>query len=458
MERTDKRIVSDEMGDVAIPANALYGAQTYRAVLNFPISDRRFGREFIRALGLTKKAAAIANARTGALDPAICAAITKAADEVIDGRHDSQFVVDVFQTGSGTSTNMNTNELIAQLATNASGLTVHPQDHVNRSQSSNDVVPTALHVSTAMALQQQLLPAMHRLKEVLFDKSKKFGDIVKIGRTHLQDAVPIRLGDEFSAYARQVELAVERLYMSREGLFELAIGGTAVGNGLNAPRGFGSIVAGLLANWAGLPFREAVNHFEAQASRDATSFVSAALRNYALALIKICNDLRLLASGPRCGIGEIMLPAVQPGSSMMPGKVNPVIIESLLMVCAQVIGHDASIAYCCSAGQLELNATIPLMAANVVDQIKLLSSATTNFAEHCVAGIEPDRERIAELVERSLSVATALTPHIGHEKAAAIVREAAASRKTIREVAAGVNGLSTDVLRELLDPLRMTRQ
>lgn len=455
MEKMNERIEHDEMGEMPVPAEALYGAQTQRAVLNFPISQMRFGREFILAIGLVKKASAIANGRLGALDLPLAQAIERAADEVIDGRHDAQFVVDVFQTGSGTSTNMNANEVIARIAANASGRPVHPNDHVNRSQSSNDVIPTAIHVSAAITLQRQLIPAMHRLRESFLEKSRRFADIVKIGRTHLQDAVPVRLGDEFSAYARQVELAVERVYTSRDGLWELAIGGTAVGNGLNAPSGFGGVVTGLVANWTGLPFRVATNHFEAQSSRDAAGFVSSALRNYAVALIKIGNDLRLLASGPRCGIGELQLPAVQPGSSMMPGKVNPVIIESLLMACAQVIGHDSSIAHCCSAGQLQLNTMLPLIAVNLLDEIKLLAASTNNLVDRCIHGLEANRDRIADLVEKSLSIATALTPHIGHEQAAALVREAAASGKSIREVLTDFKGFSEESLAELLDPHRL---
>jgi len=455
MDNKNYRVEHDEMGEMAVPSDALIGAQTQRAVLNFPISERRFGREFILALGLVKKAAAIANGRLGTIESPVARAIEKAADEVIDGRHDVHFVVDVYQTGSGTSTNMNANEVIAHLASESTGLKIHPNDHVNRSQSSNDVIPTVIHVSAAVTLQRQLIPAMHRLREALLEKARRFNETVKVGRTHLQDAVPMRLGDEFGAWARQVELSTERVYTSRDGLWELAIGGTAVGSGLNAPAGFGAVVTGLIANWTGLPFRETHNHFEAQSSRDAAVFVSAALRNYAIALIKIGNDLRLLASGPRCGIGELRLPAVQPGSSMMPGKVNPVIIESLLMTCAQVIGHDCAIAHCGAAGQLQLNATLPLIAVNLIDEIKLLTASTSNFIDRCVNGLETSRDRIAELVEKSLSIAAALTPHIGHEQAAALVREAAATGKTVREVLTDFEGFSADTLSELLDVRRL---
>jgi fumarate hydratase, class II len=450
-----ERIEHDEMGEIQVPATALYGAQTQRAVENFPISGMRLGREFVRALGLLKKAAAVTNSRLGVLDPALAGAIESAAEEVVQGRHDAQFVVDVFQTGSGTSTNMNANEVIARLATALCQREIHPNDHVNRSQSSNDVIPSALHIAAAEMLHRQLLPAMNGLEQALRAKAVEFADVVKIGRTHLQDALPLHLGDEFGAYARQLEMATGRVSSAGEGLFELALGGTAVGTGTNAPKGFGRAAAELIATWTALPFREAVNHFEAQSARDAVMMLAGALKAYAVALYKIGNDLRLLASGPRCGIGELTLPAVQPGSSIMPGKVNPVIIESTLMVCAQVVGYEAAITWCCAGGQLELNAMLPLIAFDVLEAIRLLSSASRNLADRCIKGVTANLETIAGLVDRSYALVTALTPVIGHAAAAAIAREAQASGATVREVAERVSGLPAERLDELLDLRRL---
>ena len=344
------------MGEVRVPANALFGPQTQRAVENFPISRLRFPRFFIRALGLIKAAAARVNGRLGQLPPELSAAVEKAAEEVAGGRYDDQFVVDIFQTGSGTSTNMNANEVIGRLAQ------AHPNDHVNRGQSSNDVIPSAIHVSAALLANEKLLPAMEGLAGALRGKAGEFKDAVKIGRTHLQDAVPMLLGQEFSGYAAQVESCAGRVRRALEGLYELPLGGTAVGTGLNAIPGFAAATIGEIASRTGLPFREARNHFEAQAAKDAVSFLSGALKTYAVALTKIANDIRWLASGPRCGLGELKLPETQPGSSIMPGKVNPVIAESVLMVCAQVIGYDASITWCCAAGNFELNVMMPVMA------------------------------------------------------------------------------------------------
>ena len=434
------------MGEMRVPAEALYGAQTARAIENFPISGKRFPRAFIRALGLIKSAAAEVNGRMGYLPAERAAAIRAAAEQVVEGRHDSQFPIDIYQTGSGTSTNMNANEVIGRLAG------AHPNDHVNRGQSSNDVIPTAMHIAAAETMTARLLPAMRQLGGSLARKAAEFHDIVKIGRTHLQDAVPIRMGQEFSAWARQVEAAGERIEAALPGIYELPLGGTAVGTGLNAPPGFAAETIAAIARRTGLPFAEARNHFEAQGARDAVCFLSGALRGYAVALTKIANDIRWLGSGPRCGLGELKLPAVQPGSSIMPGKVNPVIAESLLMVCAQVIGYDAAIAWCAAAGNLELNVMMPLMAYDLLDGIELLAAGSRNFAGKLVDGLEADRARAEGFVEQSLAMGTALAPEIGYEKAAALVKEAYTQGRTIREVARDKSGIPEDRLQKLLDP------
>ncbi len=440
------RIERDTMGEVRVPAEALYGAQTQRAYENFPVSGLRFPRVFIRALALIKSAAAKGNARLGELPADRAAAIEHAAEEVASGRHDEQFVLDIFQTGSGTSTNMNANEVIAHLAG------AHPNDHVNRGQSSNDVIPTAIHLSAALLIREQLLPAIGNLQAALAGKAEQFHDVIKIGRTHLQDAVPIRLGQEFSGYARQMELFAGRMETALEGIYELPLGGTAVGTGLNAPPGFASAVIAELAGRTGLPLREASNHFEAQASKDAVCFLSGALKTGAVALTKIANDIRWLASGPRCGIGELQLPAIQPGSSIMPGKVNPVIAESLLMVCAQVVGYDATIAWCGAAGNFELNVMMPVMAYDLLQSISLLAASIANFERRCIQGLEADRSRAAQFVEQSLAMCTVLTPRIGYEKAAEIAKEAYRTGKTVRDVARQKSGLPDTELDALLDP------
>jgi fumarate hydratase class II len=450
------RIEHDTMGDVRVPASALYGAQTQRAVENFPISRLRFQRPFLRALGLIKSAAARTNARLGGLPVPLADAIRRASDEIAEGLHDGHFVVDVFQTGSGTSTNMNANEVIAGRASQIlKGEHVHPNDHVNLSQSSNDVFPTAMHLAAAERVHHVLLPALDRLHAAWAEKSQVFWDVLKIGRTHLQDAVPIRLGQEFGGYARQVELSRQRVHTALDGVYELPLGGTAVGSGLNAPSGFATGTIAILADATGLPLREAENHFEAQASRDAVAFLSAALKNCALSLTKIANDVRWLGSGPRCGLGELRLPEVQPGSSIMPGKVNPVIAESLLMVCAQVIGHDATISWCCAAGNFELNTMMPLMAYDLLESIELLAAASNNFAGKCIAGLEANREQLEQIMEQSLALVTALTPEIGYDKAAAIAKHSASSGKTIREIAEKESGLPPERLAALLDPQTM---
>ncbi len=429
------------MGEMRVPESALWGAQTQRAVENFPISGTRFPRAFVRALGLIKAAAAKVNGEP---------AIQKAAEEVADGKHDDQFVIDIFQTGSGTSTNMNANEVIGHLAK------AHPNDQVNRGQSSNDVIPSAMHIAAAMQTHDELLPAMEGLVRSLTAKAHEFADVVKIGRTHLQDAVPMLLGQEFSGYAAQVQKCHERVRAALEGIYELALGGTAIGTGLNAIPGFAAATIKELSDRTGLPFREASNHFEAQAAKDAVCFLSGALKTYAVALTKIANDIRWLGSGPRCGIGELKVPETQPGSSIMPGKVNPVIAESLVMVCAQVIGYDATITTCCAAGNFELNVMMPVMAYDLLESIHLLAAASRNFDERCIRGLEADRERAEGFVEQSLAMCTVLAPVIGYEKAAAIAKEAYHTGRTVREVARERSGLDEAKLDELLDPKTQT--
>jgi fumarate hydratase, class II len=446
------RIERDTMGEMRVPADALYGAETQRAVENFPISGLRFPRAFLRALGLIKAAAAGANHQLGQVPDDLADAIERAAQEVAEGRHDAEFPIDIFQTGSGTSTNMNANEVIATLASRALGRAVHSNDHVNRSQSSNDVIPAAIHVAAAELVRRELLPAMAALAESLATKAAEFHDVLKIGRTHLQDAVPMRLGQEFSGYARQVEASLERVRSALDWIYELPLGGTAIGTGLNAPPGFARKAIEELSKRTGLPFREAQNHFEAQAAKDAVSFLSGALKTYAVALTKIVNDLRWLGSGPRCGLGELRLPAVQPGSSIMPGKVNPVIAESVLMVCAQVIGYDSAITWCCASGNFELNVMMPVMAYDLLSQIELLAAATRNFKEKLVDGLEADRARAAAFIEQSLAMVTALAVEIGYDKAAALAKAAYRSGRTIREVARDESGLPEARLNELLDP------
>lgn len=431
------RTERDTMGEMRVPAHALYGPQTQRAVENFPISGLRLPRAFLRALGLIKACAARVNGFP---------AIERAALEVSEGAYDAEFVVDVFQTGSGTSTNMNANEVIGRLAG------AHPNDEVNACQSSNDVIPSAMHVAAAETVHTRLLPAMQSLETALQEKARAFSCVIKIGRTHLQDAVPMRLGQEFSGWAAQVRAARERVEAALPGIYELPLGGTAVGTGLNAKPGFAAAVIALLSERTGLPFREARNHFEAQAARDAAVFLSAALRNYAVALTKIANDIRWLGSGPRCGIGELKLPETQPGSSIMPGKVNPVIAESMLMVCAQVVGYDATIAWCGAAGNFELNTMMPVMAYDLLQSIELLAAASRNFETRLIRGLEADRARTASLVEQSLAMVTVLAPLIGYEKAAAIAKEAYRSGRTVREVALEQSGIPENELEQLLNP------
>jgi fumarate hydratase class II len=452
----------DAMGEVAVPEEALYGAQTARAVENFPISGTGIGREMIRALGLIKKAAAQLNRDFGRLDAELCDAISAAAEEVIQGDLDEHFPVDTFQTGSGTSSNMNANEVIANRAIQRLGgavgsrSPVHPNDHVNMGQSSNDVFPTAIHVAALSEIRSGLIPSLDRLHLQLRDKARRFDDIVKIGRTHLQDATPIRLGQEFSGFAAQVEHGIQHLGSVSDGLRELPIGGTAVGTGINTHPDFGRRMIKQLSRMTGMDFVEAENRFEAQSARDAAVRTSGALKSIAVSLMKIADHIRWLGSGPRLGLGELRLPAVQPGSSIMPGKVNPVIAESLIQAAAQVVANDAAIAVGGLLGHFQLNAMQPLIARNLLEQIQLLTNGATIFTDRLITGLEPDRERIASLVEESLSLATALAPHVGYERAAEIAKRASVEGKRVREIARQERLLPDDELDRILDPRRQT--
>ena len=455
------RVESDSMGEVRVPSAAYYGAQTQRAIENFPISGLCFGRRSIRALGLLKKACAEVHLERKSLPQDIGAAIVQAAREVAEGVHDGQFPVDVFQTGSGTSTNMNANEVIANRAAEILGVPrgkkrVHPNDHVNKGQSSNDVMPSVLNIASLEAIERDLLPALEGLRGALKQKEKAFDPIVKIGRTHLADAVPIRLGQEFSGYAQQVAAGISRIEGTRARLAELALGGTAVGTGLNAEPGFAEAVIARVVKETGLPFRSAPNRFEALAARDAAVETSGALKTVAVSLIKIANDIRWLGSGPRCGIGEIKLPDLQPGSSIMPGKVNPVMCEMLIMVCAQVIGNDAAITVGGLSGNFELNVMIPLITHNLLQSIDLLARSTAAFTERCVTGLEADAVRCREMVERSLAMCTALVPKIGYDAAAGIAKEAYRTGRTVREVVREKRLMTDEELDRLLDPQHMT--
>ncbi|NOS99519.1 MAG: class II fumarate hydratase [Phycisphaerales bacterium] len=461
------RIEKDSMGEMTVPANAYWGAQTQRAVENFPISGYRFSRPFIKAMGLIKRAAANVNRDLGRLDPNIAVLIVRAADEVVDGKLDDHFVLDIYQTGSGTSTNMNANEVISNRAIELAGGKigsrdpVHPNDHVNFGQSSNDVIPAAIHIAAAMAISESLAPALDRLNDALSIKARAFDDIVKIGRTHLQDATPIRLGQAFSGFAAQAEMGAMRAAKAVRALRELPIGGTAVGTGINTHPEFGQRMAAALTEATHLEFIEARNHFEAQAAKDGVCEASGQLRAIAVGLSKIANDIRLLAGGPRCGIGEIRIPATQPGSSIMPGKVNPVMCEMLIQVCAQVMGNDTAVMLGCRESFFELNVGMPLIAHNVLESIRLLSAAVDVFTRRCVEGIEADRKRCEELVEQSLAMCTSLAPLIGYDPAAALAKEAYAAGKTVRQLAlekikAGAMKLTPAQLDEALNPRAMT--
>ena len=455
------RIERDSMGEMQVPADALYGASTMRAVLNFPISDLRFPRAFIRALGLVKQAAAQANMGLGVLDETIGNAIVAAAQEVIDGRLDSHFVLDVFQTGSGTSTNTNANEVIANRASQILGgdlgsRRVHPNDQVNLGQSSNDVIPTAMHLAALLSIQEDLMPALETLRGELQRKADEFWPIIKTGRTHLQDATPVRLGQEFLGFAGQAENGLRRLRRTQEVLTEVALGGTAVGTGVNTHPEFAARVCQRLAATTGVSVRETDNHFQAQATLDAVVEASGELKTIAVSLHKIANDIRFIACGPRAGLGEITVPEVQPGSSIMPGKVNPVIAESVIQVAAQVIGNDAAVTLAGQGGYFELNTMMPVAAYNLLQSIALLAAAANNFAVQCVQGIQATAVGPA-MVEKGLMLGTALAPAIGYDAAAAIAKEAAASGQTIREVARLRTDLADQELARLLNPEEMTK-
>ncbi len=450
--RTEK----DSMGELQVPKDALWGAQTQRAVENFPISGLTMPRQFIAALGLVKWAAAGANAELGLLKTDVAMAIQKAAAEVAAGDHDAHFPIDVFQTGSGTSSNMNSNEVIAHVATEGLGANVHPNDHVNMSQSSNDVIPTCVHVSAAMAINDTLLPALQHLSATLEKKAEEVGSVVKTGRTHLMDAMPVTLGQELDGWRSQVDNATARLKDTMQRLTALAQGGTAVGTGINAHPKFGAKVAVLLSEQTGLEFRAADSRFEALSSQDTAVEASGQLRVLAVSLTKIANDLRWMNSGPLAGIGEIALPALQPGSSIMPGKVNPVIPEAVAMVCAQVVGNDATIAMGGQSGNFQLNVMLPVVAYNLLQSIELLANASTCLADMAIAGFTVNEDNINQALDRNPILVTALNPVIGYEKGAAVAKKAYAEGRAVKDVAKELTDLTDEELDRLLDPASLT--
>lgn len=454
--RTEK----DALGSIEVPEQAYYGAQTQRAFENFPVSGRTFPASLIHALGMIKQCGAVVNCRLGLLDEKLATAISKAAREVADGELDDQFILDIFQTGSGTSTNMNANEVIAgranEILTGRKGgkSPVHPNDHVNLGQSSNDVIPTAIHVAAVCAIGDRLIPSLRKLRDELLRKSAEFSGVMKIGRTHLQDAVPISLGREFGGYARQIGLGLERAGRAVDSLSELALGGTAVGNGLNTHPDFAREVIKLISDKTGYSFREAIDHFEAQAAQDSTVEAGGELKTLAVSLVKIANDIRLLASGPRCGFGEITLPELQPGSSIMPGKVNPVIPEMVIQVAAQVMGNDAAITFAGQGGYFELNTMLPVIALNLLESIEILASAAGLFAGKCIAGIAANRERCESLIEQSLMLSTYLAPVLGYDTASEIAKEAFSTGRTIREVVRARGVLPEEELEKIFRKIR----
>ena len=450
------RIERDSLGEMEVPAEALYGAQTQRAVENFPISGQRLGRRFIEALGTIKKAAALTNREQGTLEPDVAEAIVAAAEEVVEGRWDDQFVVDVYQTGSGTSTNMNANEVIARLASQVRGAPVHPNDHVNFAQSSNDVIPTAIHVSARVAMERELLPSLETLRAALEERAAAFDHVIKSGRTHLMDATPVRLGQEFRGYAAQVAKGISRIQSASRELEELALGGTATGTGINTHPAFAGKAIARIAELTGLAFREADDHFEAQSAKDAAVNASGALNTVATSLMKVADDIRWMGSGPTSGLHEISLPAVQPGSSIMPGKVNPVMSEALMMVCARVMGNHATITVAGSRGNFELNVMMPVLAHALLESITLLSNAARAFAERCVNGIRVNEDRCRELLERNPSIATALNPRIGYDKAAEVAKAAAKEGKSVREIVLREGLIPADQVDQALDVRSMT--
>lgn len=450
------------MGTMEVPVDALYGASTQRAVLNFPVSGYRFGREFIRALAMIKWAAAEANFELNRLDEEQTNLIVRAAHEVMEGKHDQQFPVDIFQTGSGTSTNMNVNEVIANRCSQLAGQPigskkpVHPNDHVNMGQSSNDVIPTAIHVAVGERIRKYLAPALEQLQSALDKKAMEFWKVIKIGRTHLMDATPVRLGQEFSGYAKQIEYARLRAGNAIAALEELPIGGTAVGTGLNAHPDFAGIVVRHLENQTGIFWKEARNHFESQAAKDALVQASGQLKTIATSLFKIANDIRWLGSGPRTGIGELILPETQPGSSIMPGKVNPVICESVMQVCARVFGNDTTVTWAAANGNFELNTMMPVLAHSMLESCRLLANVVEVFRTKCIEGLKANTEHAAELVERSMAMVTSLAPVIGYDKAAEIAKESAKTGKTVREICIERQVLPEAELKKALDPIAMT--
>jgi fumarate hydratase, class II len=453
---TSFRVERDSMGELQVPSDALWGAQTQRAVQNFPLSGLTMPRDFIAALGLVKQAAARANVSLKLLDPKLAQAIEAAAAEVVAGAHDAHFPIDVFQTGSGTSSNMNANEVIANLASRRTGSTLHPNDHVNMGQSSNDSIPTAIHVSAALAVRRELVPALEHLRDVLQRKERQVAGIVKTGRTHLMDAVPVTLSQELSGWRTQIENGLERLAAVEPRLLQLAQGGTAVGTGINAHPQFGARFSAALAELTGVPFVPARNYFEALSSQDTAVELSGQLKVIAVSLMKIANDLRWMNSGPLAGLGEIALPALQPGSSIMPGKVNPVIPEATAMAAAQVIGNDTTITIAGQSGNFQLNVMLPLIAYNLLGSIHLLAKVSRALADSAIAGFTVNTARIAEALERNPILVTALNPVIGYEKGAAIAKKAYADGRPIREVAAQMTDLSREELARLLDPKELT--
>ena len=457
----DMRLEKDSMGELEVPSKALYGGNTRRAQLNFPISNLRFGRSFIKSLGLIKQSAAETNLELGLIEKDIANAIISSAQEVIDGDHDESFVVDIFQTGSGTSTNMNVNEVISNLSILKLGgeigsrNPVHPNDHVNKGQSSNDVIPTAIHIAAAISIKDELIPSMKILESSLEKKSKEFWEIVKTGRTHLQDATPIRLGQEFKGYLGQVKNSINKIELALNELSILALGGTAVGTGIGMNPEFCGEVIKRIGDKTEIKFSETDNHFQSQSTIDGIVFASGIIRSYAVSLMKIANDIRWLGSGPRAGIGEISLPEVQPGSSIMPGKVNPVIAESITMICAQVMGNDQTVSIAGQSGNFELNVMMPVAAHNLLESIEILSTGSKNFSDQCIDGLEATTKG-PQMVNQGLAICTALAPKIGYDKAADIAHKASLSGETIKEVALKETDLSSDDLDVILEPLSMT--
>ena len=452
------RIEKDSLGEVRVPADALYGAQTQRAVENFPISGQRFGRGFIQSLGLLKKAAALTNQELGHLDGEIAEAIAAAAGEVAAGTWDEEFVLDIFQTGSGTSTNMNANEVVAHRANQIVGDdgSVHPNDHVNFGQSSNDVIPSAIHIAARVAMERELIPALIHLRDALSEKAEAFDHVVKSGRTHLMDATPVRLGQQFGGYAHQLTKGIERVRRASEELAELALGGTAVGTGINTHPEFAARVIALVSEELELEFREAENHFEAQAAKDAAVNAAGTLNTIATSFFKIADDVRWLASGPTSGISEILIPAVQPGSSIMPGKVNPVMCEAMMMVAARVMGNHTTVTIAGQRGNFELNVMMPVLAQALIESITLLSNVARAFADRCVSGIEANEPRAKQLLEKNPSIATALNPYIGYDQAVEVAKEAARAGRSVRDVVEEKGLLKPEEIDEALDVRGMT--